>query len=393
MKLDSLCVKGLDPLITTKSHQLPIYATSSFVFEDTQEGIDIFSGDKSGHVYSRYGNPTLDTVARKIAMLEGADLDREAHGLLTSSGMSAISTAIGAIVKSGDSIITQGDLYGGTTEMLNRLFKRFGVNIIYADLKNLAKIEDYLKSDKDINLIYLETPANPTLACVDLEAIGTLGQKYGVKTAIDNTFATPYLQRPLSLGIDVVVHSATKYLNGHGQSITGAIVTKDKELHHQMWETLKLMGGTCNPFDAWMINHGLKTLALRMDKHCINAQKIAEFLEQHNNVTKVNYIGLESHPDHALAKRQMSGFGGMLSFETKGDIEQTKQFLDRLNFCTQTPTLGDTDTLLLHPASSSHLNVSKDLRVQHGISDTLVRISVGIENVEDIMFDLDQALM
>ncbi|MDG1717171.1 MAG: aminotransferase class I/II-fold pyridoxal phosphate-dependent enzyme [Saprospiraceae bacterium] len=392
LKLNSYCVKGGKRNESTKAHQLPLYLSSSFVMEDSQEAVDIFTGQKKGHVYSRYGNPTIDTVANKIAYLEGYDLKGETYGFLTSSGMSAITTLMMSTLQSGDAVLTQGNLYGGSTELLKKILSRMGVNTIFTNLQDLDAVEDIIKENGNIRLLYFETPANPTMACIDIEAINIVASRYDVPTAIDNTFCTPYLQRPLSMGTDYVIHSTTKYLNGHGNSIAGAIITANYEASRKIWETLKLNGSTCNPFDAWLLSNGMKTLAIRMDKHSSNAQSIAEYLSQHNKVTHVNYNGLPDHQDHEIAKKQMSQFGGMLSFTVVGGQAEALATIDRLQYCTHAPTLGDVDTLVLHPATSSHLNVDHSIREKNGITDAMVRVSVGIEDVDDLIADFEQAL-
>ena len=392
LKLNSYCVKGGKRNESTKAHQLPLYLSSSFVMEDSQEAVDIFTGQKKGHVYSRYGNPTIDTVANKIAYLEGYDLKGETYGFLTSSGMSAITTLMMSTLQSGDAVLTQGNLYGGSTELLKKILSRMGVNTIFTNLQDLDAVEDIIKENGNIRLLYFETPANPTMACIDIEAINIVASRYDVPTAIDNTFCTPYLQRPLSMGTDYVIHSTTKYLNGHGNSIAGAIITANYEASRKIWETLKLNGSTCNPFDAWLLSNGMKTLAIRMDKHSSNAQSIAEYLSQHDKVTHVNYNGLPDHQDHEIAKKQMSQFGGMLSFTVVGGQAEALATIDRLQYCTHAPTLGDVDTLVLHPATSSHLNVDHSIREKNGITDGMVRVSVGIEDVDDLIADFEQAL-
>ena len=392
LKLNSYCVKGGKRNESTKAHQLPLYLSSSFVMEDSQEAVDIFTGQKKGHVYSRYGNPTIDTVANKIAYLEGYDIKGETYGFLTSSGMSAITTLMMSTLQSGDAVLTQGNLYGGSTELLKKILSRMGVNTIFTNLQDLDAVENIIKENGNIRLLYFETPANPTMACIDIEAINIVASRYDVPTAIDNTFCTPYLQRPLSMGTDYVIHSTTKYLNGHGNSIAGAIITANYEASRKIWETLKLNGSTCNPFDAWLLSNGMKTLAIRMDKHSSNAQSIAEYLSQHNKVTHVNYNGLPDHQDHEIAKKQMSQFGGMLSFTVVGGQAEALATIDRLQYCTHAPTLGDVDTLVLHPATSSHLNVDHSIREKNGITDAMVRVSVGIEDVDDLIADFEQAL-
>jgi len=400
MKIDSLTVKERPDNRTTAPHILPIYATSSFAFDDIDQGIEIFKNIESGHVYSRYANPTVDTTAQKIAELETHGLDLEATAVMTSSGMSAISTLLLGVLKSGDRVLTQGNLYGGTTELLTAVFGQFGVETVLTDLRDLNQVEAILKNEsgnpayRNIRMLYGETPANPTLACVDIAALAELAHRYGALCAVDNTFSTPLLQQPFAHGVDFVIHSTTKYLNGHGNSTAGVILGRDKTaMRQQVWKAMKLAGTNCSPFEAWLTWNGMKTLALRMERHCANALALAEFLEKHPAVQRVNYPGLASHPDHALALRQMrGGFGGMLSFELKGGLEAGIRCMNRIRFCTLAPTLGDVDTLILHPASSSHIAVPKEVREQNGITDGMIRVSVGIENVEDIMADLAEGM-
>ena len=390
---NSKCVKEVKPPVTTQPHILPIFATSSFVFEDIEQGIDIFTGKQEGHVYGRYGNPTIEAVAQKLADLEAYGSDMKATGIMVSSGMSAISTLFMSTLKTGDKILSQGNLYGGTTELLQKIFKNMGVEPIFTDLQDLHQVESLLKANPAIKMLYFETPANPTLACVDIKALCELGKKYQVYTAIDNTFPTPYFQRPLLLGCDFVIHSTTKFINGHGNSIAGVIIGKDKAfMQEKVWTTMKLAGTNCNPWDAWLTHNGLKTLTLRMDKHEENAQMLAEYLQKQDKIKLVNYLGLTDHSDHELAKKQMSGFGGMMSFELVGGLEAGIEFMKKIKFCVLAPTLGDTDTLILHPASMSHKNVARDMREKNGITDGLIRMSVGIETVEDIIEDINQAL-
>ena len=394
MQIDSLTVKELPDNRTTAPHVLPIYATSSFVFDDIDQGIEIFKNIESGHVYSRYANPTVDTTAQKIAELETYGLGLEATAVMTSSGMSAISTLLLGVLKAGDKILTQGNLYGGTTELLTAVFGQFGVETVLADLRNPDAVEQSLRGDKNIRLLYCETPANPTLACVDIRALTEIAHRHGVLCAVDNTFSTPLLQQPFACGVDFIVHSTTKYLNGHGNSTAGIVVGLDKTLMRKhVWRAMKLAGTNCSPFEAWLTWNGMKTLALRMERHCANALALAAFLEKHPAVERVNYPGLASHPDHELAQRQMrGGFGGMLSFELKGGLEAGIRCMNRIKFCTLAPTLGDVDTLILHPASSSHIAVPKEIRLQNGITDGMIRVSVGIENVRDIMDDLAEGM-
>ena len=389
----SQCVHHFKDNETTRPHQLPIYATSSFEFETINQGIDIFSGARQGHTYGRYGNPTIDAVAKKIAALEGYDLDKEVSGLFVSSGMAAISTLLLALLDAGDKILTQDNLYGGSTELLNKVLQKKGIEVIYANFQDLNSVEQILAKEEKIKVVYLETPANPTMACIDLEALAGLARKYNAVSAVDNTFCTPYLQQPLFWGLDYVIHSTTKFLNGHGNAISGVIVSPHfEDMKKKVWATMKLLGTTGNPFDAWLVNNGLKTLALRMEKHSANATAVARFLEKHPKVAKVNSVALESHPSYALAQKQMKGPGGMMSFELKDGMEAGIRFMNKIEFCTLAPTLGDVDTLMLHPASMSHRGVDKAIRQKIGITDGLVRISVGIETTEDIIGDIGQAL-
>lgn len=389
----SLCVHETPSKKTTEPHVLPIYATSSFAFDSIDQGIDIFLGMQKGHVYSRYANPTIDAVAEKLAKMEGFGLEIETRAIMFSSGMSAISTLAMSILKAGDKILTQGNLYGGTTELFTKVFQPLGIETILTDLKDLDQVEQMIKIDPSIRMLYFETPANPTMACVDMEALASIAKQYDRVSVVDNTFCTPYLQQPFLFGVDYIVHSTTKFLNGHGNSIAGALIGQDVEMMEgKIWQTMKLAGTNCNPWDAWLVNNGMKTLELRMDRHSQNAMAIATYLEQHEKVSRVNYNGLASHPDHALAKKQMRDFGGMLSFELRDGLQAGIDFMNKIQFCTLAPTLGDVDTLILHPASMSHINIPKEIRLQNGITDGLVRLSVGIENVEDIIADLDQAL-
>ncbi|MDX2136273.1 MAG: aminotransferase class I/II-fold pyridoxal phosphate-dependent enzyme [Saprospiraceae bacterium] len=395
MHISSFLARETPDPRTTVPHVLPIYPTSSFVFESIEEGIDLFQNIEKGHVYSRYANPTVDAVARKLAELEAFGLpDLRPEAVMTNSGMSAISTLLLGTLKAGDKLLTQGNLYGGTTELLRSILAPLGVEPIFADLRDPYNLARILHDEPGIRMVYCETPANPTLACVDLHAISELAHRHGAWCAVDNTFCTPFLQQPFAQGVDFIVHSTTKFLNGHGNGIAGIIIGRDRDLMRQkVWNAMKLLGSNCSPFEAWLVHNGLKTLAVRMERHCTNALELARFLSGHPAVENVNYPGLPTHPDHELAVRQMpNGFGGMLSFELKGGYNAGIRLLNQTKLCTLAPTLGDVDTLLLHPASSSHLKVPRELREANGITDGLVRVSVGIEHVEDLKADLAQAM-
>ena len=389
---DSICVREEHDPRTTEPHILPLYLTSSFAFESIDQGIRIFKGEEKGHVYGRYGNPTIEAVASKIAALEIHGLDIEAHGIMFSSGMAAIHTLMLSLMQSGDCVLTQGNIYGGTTELFMKVMSRCGIETVLTDLTRPEEVEAQLRTGR-IRVLFYETPTNPTCRCIDMEWINALAGQYGVTTIVDNTLATPYLQRPFRFGADYIMHSTTKYLNGHGSSTAGVIVGRDAGvMRTRVWETMKLAGTNASPMEAWLVHQGMKTLPLRMERHCANALALAQFLSGHPAVSLVNYTGLPDHPDHALAERQMSGHGGLLSFELKGGFQAGLEAMRRIRFCTLAPTFGDIDTLILHPASMSHVNVAPDIRKANGITDGLIRVSVGIEHAEDIIADIDAAI-
>lgn len=374
-------------------HQLPIYAASSFVFDDLASGIAIFDGQQPGNIYSRFGNPTITAVADKIARLEGLGGDVETHGLLTASGMAAISLLALGLLRPGDTLLTHADIYGGTVALFRDVLQPLGIRLRTENLRDERALHTCLEQDASIRMIYCETPSNPVLRCIDLEQLAAFARLYDCYTVVDNTFATPILQRPLSWGIDFVLHSTTKYLNGHGTGTGGVVVSPHGDvMREKLLPTLRLVGGTASPWEAWLLHNGMKTLPLRMERHCQNAQAVANMLDEHPAVAHVNYLGLDSHPDHALAQRQMQGMGGMLSFELKGGQPAAAAFINALRMCTLTPTLGDVDTLVIHPATMSHRAIPADVRRAQGITDGLVRVSVGIEDEIDILEDLAQAL-
>jgi len=379
-----------DPLY---AHLTPIYAASTYVFDDAEQGMRRFSGQEEGFIYSRWGNPTMSEAENKIAAMETFGLPFEVKGILHASGMAAISTLFYATLRQGDQVLSHFSLYGGTQEILNRLLPEAGVTSIIDDLRDLQKAEDLLKANPNIKLIYLETPANPTIQCVDIEALTSLGKKYGKKVACDNTFATPYLQQPFKYGVDFVVHSTTKFLNGHGTIIGGILLGKDLEfMNTHATKVHRLMGGNSNSFDAFLLVNGMKTLEVRMERHCQNAEKVAAFLNTHPAVAKVNYNGLTSHPDHATALKQMRHPGAMMSIELKNGLSAGINMMNKLQLCTRTVSLGTCDTLLCHPASMTHAGVPREQREKYGITDGLIRMSIGMENAEDILSDLHQAL-
>lgn len=380
------------------AHLTPIYASSTYVYEEAEQGMRRFSGQEPGYIYSRWGNPTMNEAEEKIAAMETWKLERdgkplEAKAILHASGMAAISSLFLATLKKGDKILTHYSLYSGTQDFMKTLLDPLEVEPIIVDLRDLSLAEKCLKEDPAIRMLYLETPANPTLQCVDLEALSALAKQYGKITACDNTFATPYLQQPFRYGIDFVLHSTTKFLNGHGTAIGGVLVGTDMEfMKTSATKTHRLLGGNSNAFEAFLLINGMKTLEVRMQRHCENAMKVAKFLVDHAAIEKVNYNGLPTHPDFAVSQKQMSHPGAMMSFELKDGFEAGVKFMNKLKLCTRTVSLGTCDTLLSHPASMSHCSVPRDQRLEYGITDGLIRLSVGMENIEDILEDFEQAL-
>ncbi len=366
----------------------PIYQTSTFIFDTAEQGGNRFAGKEDGYIYSRLGNPTCTEVEEKLALLEGAEA-----AVSTASGMGAISAALWTALKAGDHIVASDTLYGCTFALLNHGLTRFGVDVTFVDATNIEDIKNALKPNTKV--VYLETPANPTLKINDIKKISDVAHKNNKDCLVfvDNTFCTPYLQRPLELGADVVVHSATKYLNGHGDVIAGFAAGKKEFIDQVKLFGLKDMtGAVLSPFNAYLIIRGMKTLPIRMERHCENAMKVANFLESHAAVSKVYYPGLKSFEYYDLAKTQMSLPGAMISFELKGGVEEGAMVMNNLKLAALAVSLGDAETLIEHPASMTHSPYSPEERHAAGISDGLVRLSVGLENVEDIINDLKQAL-
>lgn len=366
---------------------MPIYQTSTFIFDSAEQGGRRFALEEAGYIYTRLGNPTTTVLENKIAVLEEGEA-----GVAMSSGMGAISSTLWTVLKAGDHIVTDKTLYGCTFALMNHGLTRFGVEVTFVDTSNLDEVKNAMK--KNTRVVYLETPANPNLKIVDLEALSKIAHTNpNTLVIVDNTFATPYMQKPLKLGADIVVHSVTKYINGHGDVIAGLVVT-NKELADQIrFVGLKDMtGAVLGPQDAYYIIRGMKTFEIRMERHCANAKKVVEFLNKHPKIEKVYYPGVETHPGYEIAKKQMKDFGAMISFELKGGFEAGKTLLNNLKLCSLAVSLGDTETLIQHPASMTHSPYTKEEREAAGITDGLVRLSVGLENVEDIIADLEQGL-
>lgn len=397
--LDTLCLHGGHTPESNRAHLTPIYASSTYTFDSAEQAIAVFKGDEQGYIYGRWGNPTITEAEEKIALLEAYGLTDtngnplKLKAILHASGMAAVCTMLMGNIKAGQKILTHHSLYGGTYELVEKVLPDLGVTATIVDFHDLNKVEEAIKADKSISLLYIETPANPTLQCVDIAALSALGKQYGLTVCVDNTFATPYLQQPFKYDVDYVMHSTTKFLNGHGTAIGGIVVGKNVErMGSSITKVHRLLGGNSNAFDAFLLTNGLRTFPLRMERHCSNAAKVANFLEQHKGVAHVNYLGLASHPDKAIAEKQMKHAGAMLSFELKGGFDAGVSFMNKLRVCTNAVSLGTTDTLLSHPASSTHMGVSREKRLEFGITDGLIRMSVGIENVEDILNDLEQAI-
>ena len=389
----SVAVHGGHRPDASHAHLTPIYASSTYVFDSAEQGMQRFTGQEPGYIYARWGNPTVTEAEEKIALLETYGLGMEAKGILHASGMAAITTLMMSTLSQGDKILSHFSLYGGTDELVHRILPRFGISAVIGDLRNLDQAEQLLKSDRSIKMLYLETPANPTLQCVDLAALCSLAKKYDCLVACDNTFATPYLQQPFAHGADFIVHSTTKFLNGHGTAIGGILVGKDVErMKTSISKFFRTTGACASPFDAYLLTQGIKTLEVRMEKHCANAEQVASFLADHAAVSTVNYTGLASHPDYAISAKQMRHPGALLSFELKKGLQGGIDFMNKLQLCVRAVSLGTCDTLLSHPASMTHFSVPKEEKEKYGITDGLIRMHVGIETAADIITDLNQAL-
>ncbi len=365
----------------------PIHQTATFTFESAEQGGRRFALEEGGYIYSRLGNPTNTQLEDKLAMLEGAEA-----AISTASGIGAVASAFWTVLKAGDHVVAAKTLYGCTYAYLNHGISRYGVEVTFVDTTNLEEVRQAMRENTKI--VYLETPANPNLEVADIEAISTIAhQNKDCIVMVDNTFCTPYIQRPLEFGADVVIHSGTKFLNGHGDVISGFVVGSGEFIKNvRLFGVKDMTGASLSPFDAFLIIRGMKTLEIRMEKHCENAMKVAKFLEGHNAVEKVYYPGLESFPQYELAKKQMSLPGAAIAFEVKGGIEEGKKVINSTELCTIAVSLGDAETLIQHPASMTHSPYTKEEREMAGISDGLIRIAVGLENVEDIINDLDNAL-
>jgi methionine gamma-lyase len=365
----------------------PVFMTATFAFEDIAQGQRRFLGEEPGYIYSRVGNPTVSVLETRLASLEGGEA-----AMATSSGMGAITSAFWTLLQAGDAVLADKTLYGCTYGFLAHGLTRLGVEVRFADFTDLNAVEAALTANTKV--VYFESPANPNMRVMDITALSTLARRHGALCIVDNTYCTPYLQRPIELGADLVVHSATKYLGGHGDLIAGAVIGPKAMIDEMRFFGVKEMtGANISAMDAFLVQRGLKSLELRMERHCASAQTIAEYLEAHPAVARTHYPGLESHPQHALARSQMRLPGGMIALELTEGYAAGVRFMDALRLITRAVSLGDCESLAQHPASMTHSTYSPEERAAHGISEGLVRLSVGLETLDDLLADIDQALV
>lgn len=371
-----------DPL---GSATTPIYQSSTFKFESAEHGAACFAGESDGYIYTRLGNPTIRELERSVAALEGGY-----DGIATSSGMGAITTIYMAYLGAGSHILSHDALYGPARAVVESLFSKFGVEYTYIDTSDIELVKASIKPNT--KLIYTETPANPTMGITDLRALANIAHEHNIPVCVDNTFSSPYLQRPLELGCDIVVHSMTKFINGHADIVAGMIITKTEEDYKAIRPVMINMGCNMDPHQAFMTRRGLKTLGIRIDRAQENAVKVAEYLDNHPKIEWIKYPGLKSHPQYELAKQQMDGPGSMMSFGVKGGYEAGKKLMDHVKLALLAVSLGGIESLIQHPASMTHVKLSREAKLKAGITDELVRFSVGIEDLDDIIKDLEQAL-
>ncbi len=367
-----------------REHSVPVYLTSSFVFDSAEHGQALFAGDIEGNVYSRYSNPGTDEFIRKICLLEDAE-----DGIATASGMAAVFAGIAGLLESGDHILVARSVFGSTHQILTQLLPRWNITHTYVDIGKPERWEAEIQ--KNTRMLFLETPSNPGLDLIDLEFAGNLSRKHNLILNVDNCFATPYLQQPGRYGTDLIVHSATKFIDGQGRTIGGVVVGR-KELIEELRFFARHSGPAMSPFNAWVLSKSLETLAVRMDRHCENALALAQFLENHPKIASVKYPFLPSHPQYELACRQMTQGGGVLVFNFSEGFDPARKFIDRLQMLSISSNLGDTRTIVTHPASTTHSKLTEDERLSVGITPGLVRISAGLEHIDDIIGDVEQAL-
>jgi len=385
LRFNTLLVHGAGFKDPYYSANVPIYQTSTFAFENADYGAKCFSGEIDGYIYTRLGNPTISALENTVAALEGGY-----GGIATSSGMGAVTTIYMALLEKGAHIISTDAVYGPSRGVMEEHFSRFGVESTYIDTSDINKIKSSIR--KNTKLLFIETPANPTMSITDLEKCSEIAKENNIIIVVDNTFSSPYLQNPIKYGADVVFHSMTKFLNGHADVVGGIIVAKEKGIYNKLRVMMINMGCNFDPHQSYLVLRGIKTLAIRIERAQENAIKIAEYLENHPKIEWVKYPGLKSHPQYELAKKQMRGFGTMISFELKGGYDAGKILMNNVKVALLAVSLGGVETLIQHPASMTHSKIPKESRIKAGITDGLVRYSVGIEDVNDLIEDLDQAL-
>lgn len=367
------------------SATVPIYQTSTFKFESAEHGAACFSGESNGYIYTRIANPTIHALETLLAELENGF-----GAIAASSGMGAVNIVYGTLLSQGDHVICSAAVYGPSRIVLETYYKKFGIDATFVNTAHIEEIQNAIRPET--KLLYIETPSNPTMEISDLKACSELAHSHGIPVAVDNTFCSPYLQRPLDLGADIVLHSLTKFINGHADIVGGVVIAKDEALYKKLRSVMVTLGFNMDPHQAYLVIRGVKTLSLRIDRAQESAMKIAAYLENHSKVAWVRYPGLVSHPQHELAKKQMDGFGSMISFELKGGIEAGRILMNSVQMAILAVSLGGVETLIQHPASMTHSKVSADGKLKAGITDGLVRYSVGIEDVADLIADLEQAL-
>lgn len=383
-KFETQAIRAQMERSENNEHSVPLYLTSSFVFDTAEDMRAAFNDESEAFIYSRYTNPNNNEFVNKVCLMEGAEA-----GVALASGMAAIYTTFMALLKSGDHIVSCSSVFGATHALFTKYFPKLNISHSYFNIKNPNDIEKLIKPET--KFIYLETPTNPAIELIDLEFVAAIAKKHKVLLIVDNCFATPYLQQPIKQGADLVIHSATKYMDGQGRVLGGVVVGK-KELINEIYLFGRITGPSMSPFNAWVLSKSLETLALRMDRHCENALYIAEALEKNSALENVSYPFLKSHPHHAIAKKQMKAGGGIITVTVKGGLEAAKKFMDKLQMIKISPNLGDSRTIATHPASSTHCKLSEEERLSVGISQGLIRISIGLENKEDILNDIQQAL-
>ncbi|TDQ07034.1 O-succinylhomoserine sulfhydrylase [Pedobacter metabolipauper] len=367
-----------------KEHSVPLYLTSSYKFDDAEEMRALFANEKEGNVYSRYANPNTTELIDKMAVLEGAET-----GWVTATGMAAIFTTFAAFLKSGDHVLSSRSVFGSTHQLLNGIFPKWGISYTYADLDNLEQWENGIQPNT--KMIFVETPSNPGIDIIDLEWLAGLAKKHNILFVVDNCFATPYLQQPIKLGADISIHSATKFIDGQGRTL-GGVILGSKELILEIEGFARHSGPAMSPFNAWLLSKSLETLAVRMDRHCENALKVANFLESNEAVKQVRYPFLPSHPQYEIAKKQMKQGGGIVTFVIAGGVTAAAQFMDKLKMFSISANLGDTRSIATHPATSTHSKLTEEERLQVGIEQGTIRLSIGLEHIDDILGDIKQAL-